>query len=186
MYTILSETPLRIALSGASGCGNTTVSTLLAKKLGIPCINYTFRNLAKELKMPLTELIQKAKTDFSFDRMVDERQIEKAMKGSCVLGSRLAIWMLKEAQLKIGLIASQNVRIHRIYEREGGSLSDIAAFTKMRDADDTRRYKKLYTIDNTDYSYADISIDTEKYNPEQIIEIIIKELLTRGLIKKEI
>ncbi len=185
MYTILLEEPLRIALSGPSGCGNTTVSTLLASKLGIPCINYTFRALAKELGMPLSEIIEKAKTDFRFDRMVDEHQIEMAQKSSCVLGSRLAIWMLKEAQLKVGLIASPEVRIQRIYEREGGSLSDIADFTKMRDADDTRRYEKLYNIDNTDYSCADVLIDTEQYNPEQITELIIAELIKRNFIVKK-
>ena len=39
---------LRIAISGKSGCGNTTVSGLLAQKLGIKLINYTFRQLAEE------------------------------------------------------------------------------------------------------------------------------------------
>lgn len=52
-YVIPANNKLRIAISGASGCGNTTVSSLLADGLGIPCINYTFRNLAKELGMPL-------------------------------------------------------------------------------------------------------------------------------------
>ena len=41
---------IRIAISGKSGCGNTTVSGLLAQKLGIKLINYTFRQLAEENK----------------------------------------------------------------------------------------------------------------------------------------
>ena len=47
---------LRIAISGKSGCGNTTVSGLLAQKLGIKLINYTFRQLAEEKGMTLKEV----------------------------------------------------------------------------------------------------------------------------------
>ncbi len=184
-YTIISKEPLRIAVSGPSGCGNTTVSTLLAEKLGIPCINYTFRTLAKELAIPLTDLVEKAKTDSSFDLLVDRRQVEMALKTSCVLGSRLAIWILKEAQLKAVLTAPQAVRVQRIHKREGGSLSAVKTFTEMRDADDTRRYKQLYGIDNTDYSCADLRIDTEKHPPNEITEIIIAELLARRLITEK-
>jgi cytidylate kinase len=34
---------LRIAISGKSGCGNTTVSRMVAEKLGLRFINFTFR-----------------------------------------------------------------------------------------------------------------------------------------------
>ena len=181
-YAIPAKKELRIAISGASGCGNTTVSTLLADTLGIPCINYTFRSLAKELDMPLKKVIEQAKTDFSFDRIVDSRQVEQALKSSCVLGSRLAIWMLKAADLKVYLYASEEVRAERIFQREGGSLEHIKEFTAMRDSDDTRRYKELYNIDNTDYAFADMLIDTEHYTPDLIVQLIIDELLRRSLI----
>ena len=184
-YVIPAKKKLRIAISGASGCGNTTVSTLLADALGIRCINYTFRNLAKELGIPLKKVIEQAKTDFSFDRIVDNRQVEQAMKSSCVLGSRLAIWMLKEADLKVYLYASAEVRAERIFKREGGSLEHIKEFTAMRDSDDTRRYKELYNIDNTDYAFADMLIDTEHYTPDLIVGLIIDELLKRSLIAKK-
>lgn len=183
-YTIVGGRELRIAISGASGCGNTTVSSLLADTLGIPCINYTFRNLAQELGMPLTDLIRQAQTDFHFDRLIDERQLQYAAKTSCVLGSRLAIWMLKEADLTVYLYASLEVRSARIFKREGGSLSEIQAFTAKRDSNDTRRYKELYGIDNTDYAFADLKIDTECTTPDKIVQRIIEELLRRSLISK--
>ena len=44
---------LRIAISGKSGCGNTTVSGMLAKTLGVTLINYTFRQLAAGKGMKL-------------------------------------------------------------------------------------------------------------------------------------
>ena len=139
---------LRIAVSGKSGCGNTTVSTLLSQALGVTLINYTFRQLAAEKGMTLAQVIESAKTDDSYDMYVDSHQVELAKKEPCVLGSRLAIWMLKEADLKVYLYASDEVRANRVFTREGGDLKQIKEFTAMRDSEDSRRYKKLYNIDN--------------------------------------
>ena len=173
---------LRIAISGKSGCGNTTVSGLLAQKLGIKLINYTFRQLAQEKGMTLKEVIDAAKNDDSFDKYVDKHQVELALEQPCVLGSRLAIWMLKEADLKVYLYASDETRAQRIFNREGGSLEEIKSFTAMRDREDTGRYKEFYGIDNNDYSFVDLFIDTGKYNPEQIVDLIKDELKKRKLI----
>lgn len=173
---------VRVAISGKSGCGNTTVSTLLAEKLGVKLINYTFRQLAAEKGLTLAQVIENARTDDSYDIFVDNHQVELARAEPCVLGSRLAIWMLKEADLKVYLFASDETRAKRILNREGGDLQKIKDFTAMRDSEDTRRYKKIYNIDNNDYSFSDLIIDTAKLNPEQIVELIIAELKKRNLI----
>ena len=175
---------LRIAVSGKSGCGNTTVSTLLSQALGVTLINYTFRQLAAEKGMTLAQVIESAKTDDSYDMYVDSHQVELAKKEPCVLGSRLAIWMLKEADLKVYLYASDEVRANRVFTREGGDLKQIQEFTAMRDSEDSRRYKKLYNIDNNAYSFADVIIDTSKYTPEQIVRQILDELKMRGFISE--
>ena len=175
---------LRIAVSGKSGCGNTTVSTLLSQALGVTLINYTFRQLAAEKGMTLAQVIESAKTDDSYDMYVDSHQVELAKKEPCVLGSRLAIWMLKEADLKVYLYASDEVRANRVFTREGGDLKQIQEFTAMRDSEDSRRYKKLYNIDNNAYSFADVIIDTAKYTPDQIVRQILDELKKRGFISE--
>ena len=175
---------LRIAVSGKSGCGNTTVSTLLSQALGVTLINYTFRQLAAEKGMTLAQVIESAKTDDSYDMYVDSHQVELAKKEPCVLGSRLAIWMLKEADLKVYLYASDEVRANRVFTREGGDSKQIKEFTAMRDSEDSRRYKKLYDIDNNAYSFADVIIDTSKYTPEQIVRQILDELKKRGFISE--
>lgn len=184
-YSIPAGQDVRIAISGRSGCGNTTVSRMLAETLDISFINYTFRALSSEIYLPLEEILEKAKNDFSYDRMVDEKQVELARRSSCVLGSRLAIWMLPEADLKIYLEASEETRAKRILNREGGDLKEIMEFTAMRDREDTRRYRELYNIDNTDFSHADMTIDTETSLPDEIVSIIIKELEKRELIFRE-
>jgi len=181
-YKIPEGKELRVAISGQSGCGNTTVSTLTAKALNLPCINYTFKNIAEELNISFEEVLKRAKKDFSFDKMVDKKQIELASAGSCVLGSRLAIWLLKSADLKVYLKASIDVRAKRIQKREGGNIEKIKADTDLRDMEDTRRYKELYGIDNSVYEHADLIIDTDHIEPELIVEKILEALYKKGLL----
>lgn len=176
---------IRIAISGKSGCGNTTVSSMLAEKLGIKLINFTFRQLAAEKGITLSQVIENAKTDDSYDIEVDTRQVELAREQSCVLGSRLAIWMLKEADIKVYLWADDDVRAGRILNREGGDLEEIKAFTRMRDSEDSRRYLKLYGIDNNSYDFVDLKIDTTKYKPEEIVSLILQKALEKGLVQKK-
>lgn len=168
---------MRIAISGKSGCGNTTVSTLVAGHLGYALINFTFRNLAKERNVDFWEFCSMAEQDDSIDRELDERQVAMAMaQQNCVLGSRLAIWMLIEADLKVYLTASAEVRAERIHMREGGSPARRLQETLERDANDTARYRRIYGIDNSDTSIADMVIDTEAHTPQEIAALIVARI----------
>ena len=167
----------KIAISGKSGCGNTTVSRLVADALDIRFINFTFRSLAQEKGLSLKEVLDLAANDDSWDREVDTRQTEMAREnGGCVLGSRLAIWMLPEADLKVFLTATHETRAKRIQGREGESLNEIAEFTAARDKQDHERYLRIYNINNDDYSFVDIVIDTDDMTPAEIAQRIIAEL----------
>ncbi len=173
----MSRADCRIAISGKSGCGNTTVSRLVAEKLGLRFINFTFRTLAAEKGIPLEEVLARAAEDDWWDREVDTRQTALAREnGGCVLGSRLAVWMLPEADLKVYLTASEETRAGRIVKREGGDPAAVAAFTAERDRQDRERYLRLYGIDNHDYGVADLVIDTDSIGPLEIAERIIHTL----------
>jgi cytidylate kinase len=168
---------LKIAVSGKSGCGNTTVSRLLADALDIRFINFTFRSLAQEKGLSLKEVLALAAKDDSWDKEIDTRQVKMAREqGGCVLGSRLAIWMLEEADLKVFLTAQAETRAKRIQDREGESLADVAEFTASRDKQDHERYLRIYNINNDDYSFADLLIDTDDISPAEIVRMIIAEL----------
>jgi cytidylate kinase len=165
---------IRIAISGRSGCGNTTISKMTADSLGLRFINFTFRSLAQERGMDLKKVLELAANDESWDREVDSRQLALAREeGGCVLGSRLAIWMLEEADLKVYLNASAQVRAARIVKREGGNLEEIAAFTAERDRQDHQRYLQIYNIDTDNYSFADLVIETGSLTPQEIVDLII-------------
>jgi len=165
---------IKIAIGGKSGCGNTTVSKIVADRLGLKFINFTFRSLAEEKGISLKEMLDLAANDDSFDREVDLRQVQLARESKgCVIGSRLSIWMLEEADLKVYLTAKAETRAARIVNREGGDLDAVAAFTSERDRQDNIRYKRIYNIDNDNYHFADLIIDTDDLNPEQIAQLII-------------
>lgn len=171
---------LRVAISGKSGCGNTTVSRLLAERLNVRFINYTFRSMAEEQNRSFDEMYQMAQNDDTWDRYLDRRQVELAMEGSCVLGSRLAIWMLKEADLSVYLSVSPHIRAQRIHHREGGTLEDKQRETEERDRHDQERYKRIYGIDIDDWSLADLIVDANEIGPEAIVEIILTQLKSQG------
>ena len=54
---------MRIAISSKSGCGNTTVTTLLAERLGYKMINFTFRQLAAERGVEFWDFCRMAEND---------------------------------------------------------------------------------------------------------------------------
>ncbi|MDR1836083.1 MAG: AAA family ATPase [Treponema sp.] len=166
---------MKIAISGRSGCGNTTVSKMVADNLGLHFVNFTFRSLAQERALDFKTVLELAAADDSWDREVDSRQVELARKeGGCVLGSRLAIWMLKEADLKVYLNANPQTRAKRIVKREGGSFEEVAAFTEERDRQDHDRYLRIYGINTDDYNFADLIIETDSLSPQEIMDRIIE------------
>ncbi len=173
---------MRIAISGKSGCGNTTVSTLVAQELGYPLINFTFRNLAQEKGMDFWDFCRMAEKNDSIDRELDARQVAMAMaEENCVLGSRLAIWVLKEADLKVYLTADAQLRARRIQKREGGTLDQRLQETVKRDAHDSARYMRIYGIDNSDPSEADLIVDTDGKSPEEVAMLIVEEVRRIGI-----
>ena len=169
---------MRIAVSSKSGCGNTTVSTLLSEKLGYPIINFTFRQMAEERGVDFWTFCRMAEDDYNIDRELDSRQVGMAMeKENCILASRLAVWMLKDADLKVYLTASPETRAKRIQKREGGSLEQRMQETVGRDAKDSARYRVVYGIDNSHpEDVCDMVIATDDLNPEEIVSLILEKI----------
>ena len=171
---------LSIATSGKSGCGNSTVSRMLAERLGLRLINYTFHDMAIERGVSFEEIGRRAELDDSYDRWLDRRQLELAAAGGCVLASRLAVWLLESARLKVYLKASPETRAGRVSRREGLTFEQALAATQERDERDRRRYLRLYGIDIDEYGFVDLVVDTESLDPGQIVEIILQKVRSPG------
>ncbi|MBI5229141.1 cytidylate kinase family protein [Candidatus Micrarchaeota archaeon] len=164
---------MKTAISGLSGCGNTTVSKRVAEALGIRVANYTFRQLSNELGIGFEELHEKSKTDPKYDLMLDKKLIELSGENS-VLSSRLAIW-LSNADLKVWLHASLKERARRISSRDKAPLEETLEKTKKRDKENSERYKGLYGVNIKKFvEVADLVINTESYDEEGVAELIVE------------
>jgi CMP/dCMP kinase len=171
---------LRIAISGKSGCGNTTVSRLLATRLGLRLINYTFKDLARERGMSFEDLRLKAETDTQYDLTIDRMQVKLAMEGGCVIGSRLAIWFLRDLAFTVYLEAALETRAGRIARREGIDAEKALRETERRDGRDRDRYLKLYGYDIDQYRFARLVIPTDSLDPEAVAGLIMARARETG------
>ena len=168
-----------VAVSGKSGCGNSTVSGLVAEHLGMKVVNYTFHNLADDLRLEFGELCRRAETDSSYDLSLDARQVELAKQGNCVVGSRLAIWLMRNLAFTVYLYAPPEVRAERIRKREGGTHESVLESTLERDRRDRERYLRLYAIDNDQYQFADLLVDAGERDQYGVTETIVDEIRRR-------
>ena len=165
---------MRIAISGHSGCGNTTATTNVGQSLGLKIMNYTFRDLAKELGMSFEELHKEAPENFIYDYLTDLKCIRAALNQKIVLGTRLASWLM-EADLRIWLHASLEARAARINKREtekNSSYEQVLYKTLKRDEQNRKRYLTLYGLDINDHSDFDMTINTEKLTASQVSGLI--------------
>jgi len=164
-----------LSISGLPGSGTTTVSKLLAKHYGVDLVNAgdVFRELAKEHGMTLAGFGALAESDASIDAKIDERQKEIAnTRDNIVLEGRLAGHMA-EGALKVWIKAPIDVRIERISRREDISFDVVRDETIKREASEAVRYKEIYEIDLGNLSIYDLVIDSVKWDPFEIIKILI-------------
>ena len=164
-----------IAISGRSGCGNTSVNLLVAEQLGLQGVNYTMRSYAAEQNLSFEEVARRAECDANLDRLIDRRQVELCLQHqNVVLSSRLAIWLLPKAALKVYLYASPSVRSRRIWQREDGSVDEQLRKTTERDVRDAARYQKLYQINTAEFLFADLVINSEVFDQYQVADLIVR------------
>lgn len=175
-----------VAISGQSGCGNTTVTGILEEKHGFNRINFTFRDLAKEKETTLEDVVAKAASNPAMDLELDRRLLELVAKekGDAVIGTRMAIWLdsqkvcnrlgvlqqkLPKIDLKVWLYAPLEVRAARNAIAKPG---ETPSFTKKRDEDDRKRYKTLYGVDVLEHDFVDLTVNVAKFDAESVAAII--------------
>ena len=175
-----------ITVSGPHGTGKSTYAKALAEALGLRyvCAGELFRELAKERNLSLEAFSTLAAKDPAIDKLIDERTKTEAKKGGTVIDAQLGAWMLnKIADVKVLMVAPDEVRFKRIAERDRTSLEHAKKETIAREEIQKQRYQKYYGIDVGDLSIYDIKIDTSPYSVEQTKSVVIKEV--RNLLAKK-
>lgn len=167
---------MRIAISGHSGCGNTTATTNVGKALQLKIVNYTFRDLAKDLSINFEDLHKEASNNMIYDYLTDLTLIRNSIANeNIVVGTRLAAWLM-DAELRIWLHAPLETRAARINRREtekNSTYEQVLYKTLKRDEQNRKRYLRLYGIDIDDHSDFDITINTEKLTADQVSSLIV-------------
>jgi len=179
-----------ITIGGPHGTGKSTYASALANALSM---RYTsaggiFRELAKKNGMSLEAFSNRAASDPTIDRMLDDRTKEEARQGNVVIDAQLAAWMVGGlADLKMLLTAPDAVRFKRIAERDGVTLEAAQRETEARESIQQRRYMQYYGIDVTDLSIYDLKIDTSlhpiKETKALVIEAARSFLIQKGRLK---
>ncbi len=163
-----------ITIAGLSGSGKNTVGEILSKKLKLRLVDPTFKTLAEERRMDLMEFHRKAEKEHNIDKDFDAHLISEVEKGPCVVTTWLGPWMILNADLRVWISASQHARAARLAGRDAMTQEQALAHLAERDASNRTRYLDVYRIDIYAHSDFDLVINSEKFTPEKIADIIIE------------
>lgn len=167
--------PMRMTISGLPGSGTTTVAKLLSDELSMELISAgeMFRQIAREKKLQLERFNKLAENSADFDRLIDEKQGEEAMKReNVIVEGRLSGFFVPAADLKIWLKAPSEIRARRIAAREGITYEEALSAMKYREHSENRRYEKYYGITLDDLSIYDLVINSSRWSEKYIVEMI--------------
>ena len=149
---------------------------MLSTQLGMQMISAgdIFRRMAKQHCMSLEEFGLLAKCDQNIDRKIDKMQKKIAQQRNNIILEGRVSGFLVDADLKIWLKAPLEIRAQRIAKREGKSIYSAIKETLERERCERERYIKYYNIDINNLSIYDLVIDSSKWKPEEIYEIVAK------------
>ncbi|MFX1389232.1 MAG: (d)CMP kinase [Promethearchaeota archaeon] len=174
-----------ITISGLHGTGKSTISKLIAEKLGLQYYStgQAFRELAKEMGLTLEEFSKYAEKNPEIDKKLDNKIFDIAEKGNCVIDSQLSGHLLKfKADLKILLTCPIETRVKRMAERDKFNFDKKLEETKIREKSELNRFKKLYNIDLSDQNKIkelyDLVIETENLTIQEITNEILNKIRT--------
>lgn len=176
---LLNDGHALITISGPPGCGATTVARELADALNYDYVNggQMFRDLADERGLTLNELLEQAGSDDTLDRSLDAR-IQRIIDQhsftttGLVIESRLAGWVAgDDADFKLWLDAPRDIRIERTKYRSDEDLE-----LRERESNEIARYEQYYGIDLRNTRFYDLHINTARWAPEPIVDMVMTSL----------
>ncbi len=165
---------LTITVSGLAASGKDTIAKEIARCFNLKFVNAgdILRRFAKEKKVSLARAsgILPAKIDY----FTDEQMLKIAMRGNCVIASRLAAWVAGDfADCKIFINCRKSIRIKRLALRNNLTLIQARKMVGQRDNGDQRRYRRLYGVNLRQRKIYDLIID----NNRRGIEILKKRTI---------
>ena len=184
-----------ITISGPPGAGTTTVSKLLAEKLGykIITVGEIYKKLAEEKGIKREQIhkmweihAKNPAEEKRFHEELDRMQKEIAKKEKkAIFNGKLSAFQIPWADLKILLKASLEIRAKRIAGREGITEKKAAESVKEREMFERTEWKKIYGIDYVkDNEIYDVILNTDYWNAKEVAEIIHKIISLKKEVEK--
>jgi cytidylate kinase len=170
-----------VVINGALGSGKTTVSVMLAERLGIRRISFgdLYRELASQRGVTALQLNRHAELDDKIDHYVDQLQRDIAASGEqLVVDSRLA-WYLFADALKVHLITEPAVAALRVL----GRPTDVERYADVEEArtqlaarseSERVRFLTRYGVDKTRLRNYDVICDSTRATPQEILDRIVE------------
>lgn len=173
-----------VVINGDLGSGKSTVSRLLAARLGIRRISVgdLYREMAQQRGLTALELNLHAELDDKIDHYVDRLQSDIATSGeTLVVDSRLAWWFFTDA-LKVHLVTDPDVAAQRVLGRPADTVESYAtqleARQRLAERSESERVRFLerYGADKTRLRNYDVVCDSTRATPDEIAERILQTL----------
>ncbi|MEM1507903.1 MAG: cytidylate kinase family protein [Candidatus Bathyarchaeia archaeon] len=146
-----------ICISGLAGSGKSTVARRIAEHYGLKYYSGgdALRAIAAERGYRIYDrgwweteegmrFLEERLRNPDLDRLIDDRMLKWAEEGNVVLDSWTMSWLLKDADLKIWLDASEEVRAQRISKRDGISFEEALKRMRERERQTKEIYRALY------------------------------------------
>lgn len=161
------------------------MSRLLERELQLPYIyaGQLFREEAARRGMTLAEFNALAQRDPQVDEDLDERQLEYLRRGGVILEGRLSGWLAHTngiSAFKVWLVATEDERIKRLVERDGGDPQTQAELMSDRVTREQDRYGRYYGADLTDLGIYDIVLDSTATPPDELRNRVLSALEPLG------
>ncbi len=183
--SILNKNSLKkekIVLGGFAGSGKSTVAKIICRQLGYEFIsvgNFARAYAKKEFGLSINEFQEKCKNEPHLDQLIDQKFQEKCNSSSkIVVDYRLGFKFVNNA-FSVFLHVSDPVAAKRLSSDRSTSRekekTDAASISK-RNTDMRERFKELYQIDFADTVNYDLIVDTDKISPEEVAQIIIRNI----------
>ncbi len=181
-----------IIISGMPAVGKTTVSKMVAQKLGLPILGGgdALKEMAvEEGYTPGGEdwwdtsegmkFLQERKKSSGFDKEVDARLMLKTKKGNVVITSYPLPWLTEDG-LKVWLSGSVKSRVGRMAKRDRLPMTKCLSVLSVRDVENYKLYKNLYQIEfGKDLKPFDLVVDTDSIDESRVAEIILHYVKNR-------
>ena len=170
-----------VVINGGLGSGKTTVSVLLAERLGVRRISIgdLYRELASQRGVTALQLNLHAELDDKIDHYVDKLQSDIAASGEqLVVDSRLA-WHLFADALKVHLVTEPTVAALRVLGRPTeveryADVEEARAQLAARSESERVRFLTRYGVDKTRLRNYDVICDSTRATPQEILDRIVE------------